>query len=73
MAHRPPGVEIRAVKADDPGGFLPAMLQGMEAKRGHCRRGIATRDTKNATLFAQLVVVIGMGRQHGGPSRNTWC
>jgi hypothetical protein len=38
MAHRAVGVEIGAVEAGDAGGFLPAMLERVEAQRDERKR-----------------------------------
>jgi hypothetical protein len=49
-------VEILAVEADDAGGFLAAMLKGVEAERGDRGRVIVVEDTEDAALFAEAVV-----------------
>ena len=50
------GVEVVAVEADDACGFLAAMLQRMEAKRGE-RRGIwVTEDAEHAAFLVQAVL-----------------
>jgi hypothetical protein len=51
------GVKPLAVKADNPGGFLAAMLQRVEAERGN-RRGVGVaEDTEYAALFTQPIAV----------------
>jgi hypothetical protein len=51
------GVKTLAVKADNPGGFLAAMLQRVEAERGN-RRGVGVaEDTEYAALFTQPIAV----------------
>ncbi len=56
VADAAPGVELRAVVADDADRFLAAMLQRVQAQRGH-RRGIVlgADHAENAALLAQLV------------------
>ena len=48
----PPGIE-----GDDAGGFLAAMLQRVQAERGHRGRVGYVPDTEHAAFFVQLVVV----------------
>ena len=50
------GVEMVAVEADDAGGFLAAMLEGVEAERGQ-RRGVGmVEDAEDAALLMQAVL-----------------
>jgi hypothetical protein len=50
-------VKTLAVKADNPGGFLAAMLQRVEAERGN-RRGVGVaEDAEYAALFTQPIAV----------------
>src|SRR3546814_18141229 len=72
MAHRPGGMEVPPVPACDAGRFLPAMLQGMEAKRNHGRGGFSAPHTEYAALLAQLVVVKGMCRKHRAHLSAIW-
>jgi hypothetical protein len=62
-------VKDPAIVGYDPGGFLPAVLQGMEAKRG-VRGGIRRAvDAEQRTFLVKLVeVVFGafQGGMHGG-------
>ena len=64
MAHRAVRMEMLAVEAGDAGGFLAAVLQRVEAERDEARRIVGAPDAENAALFAQLVVVEWIGRQH---------
>ena len=51
------GVEDAAVEGDDAGGFLAAMLQGVEAERDD-RRGVRVAvDAEDAAFLAQGVAV----------------
>ena len=61
------GMELAPVEGDDAGGFLAAMLQGMQAKR-HVGRGIDMAvNAEDRAFLAQMVVVEGIGcRYHGG-------
>ena len=63
VAEAAAGVELRAVEAGDAGRFLAAMLQRMEAERADAA---APRrpDAEHAALFAQLVAVERVCRQH---------
>ena len=56
-------VELGAVIADDAGGFLAAMLQGVQPQRGQCRRVGMAVDPENATFFVEMVSV-GAGARH---------
>src|SRR5687767_3455016 len=74
MARRAVRMKVGTVEARDPGRFLAAMLQGVEAKRDKAGRGIAAPDAEYAALLAQLVVIERIGGQHpcgppGGQSR----
>ena len=56
QAHAAMGVEAGAVEAGDPGGFLPAMLQGVQAERGD-RGGVGhVPDAEDAAFLVQGVV-----------------
>ena len=58
MAEPAAGVEFGPVEAGDARGFLPAMLQCMEAERGD-GGGIGRIDrAEHAALFAQLVAIL---------------
>ena len=51
------GVEMVAVEGDDAGGFLAAMLQGVQAERGdRCGIGMA-ENAEHAAFLVQAVVV----------------
>jgi hypothetical protein len=65
MSHRPMGMEIMAVPAGYPCGFLTPMLEGMKAKGDHGRSGFGVEDAKNAAFLTQFVVVERVGRKHG--------
>ena len=64
MAHRTVRMEPFTIPAGDAGGFLPAMLQRMEAKRndGGCR--VCSPNPEYAALFAQLVIIKWIGGEH---------
>ena len=69
MTHRPVRMEMLAIEASDARAFLAAVLQRMQAQGDEARRILGTPDTEDAALFAQLVVVERIGRQHVlGPS-----
>ena len=65
MPHRAVGVVMRAVEADDAGGFLPAVLERVEAERDEARRLGRAPDGEDAALFVEMVVIERVGRQHG--------
>src|SRR3546814_2065413 len=69
MPHRAVGTKFLAVKGGDSSGFLPAMLERVEAERDHRGGAVGAAYTKNAALLAELVVVERMGRQHDAPAR----
>jgi len=69
MAHRPVGVEMLAVEAGDPGRFLAAVLERVEAERDKARGIVGAPDAEHAALLAQLVVIERIGRQHRVPAR----
>jgi len=46
------GVKLRAVVRDDPGGFLAAMLQRVQAKRGQRRRLVVPEDAEDGAFLA---------------------
>ena len=60
-------VEFLAVAAGNTGGFLSAMLQRVKAERHHGGGVFNAGDSKNATLFPQLVVIKRVGCQHIAP------
>jgi hypothetical protein len=57
-------MEVRAVEAADAGCFLAAVLQGVKAERNEAGGVVGTPDAEDAALFAKLVVVEWIGRQH---------
>jgi hypothetical protein len=57
-------VEVAAVIAGDPGRFLAAMLEGVEAQGDHRRGALRAPDAEDPAFLAELVVVKGMRRQH---------
>jgi len=57
MAKAPAGEEFVAVPADDAAGFLPAVLQGVQAKRSDRGRFRAADHAEDAAFLAQLVAV----------------
>jgi hypothetical protein len=50
-------MEPYPVMRDDAGGFLAAMLQGMQAQSGDRRRIGHVPDSENAALFMRLVII----------------
>src|SRR3546814_12983942 len=57
MAHRALGVEILAVKGGVAGGFLSAVLLGVEPQRVHRGRTVGPTNTKSPQLLGELVSV----------------
>src|SRR5689334_10565860 len=49
-------MEAVAVISDDPGRFLPAVLQGVQAQRGYGGSIDAVPDAEHAAFLMQLVV-----------------
>src|SRR5690348_4677545 len=66
MTHLAMGVETLAVEGDDAGGFLAAMLQGVQAENGVGGGLIDPVNAYNAALFLEMVVVEGVRREHFG-------
>ena len=64
VAHRAMRMEVLAVEARDARGFLPAVLERVQAERNEARGIVGTPDAKDAALLVQLVVVERVGRQH---------
>ncbi len=64
MAHRAVGVEFLAVKAGNAGSFLPAMLERMQAERGHRGRAFRVVNPEDSAFFAQFVIIKGIGGEH---------
>ena len=57
QAHAAFGIKAFAVKGDDAGGFLAAMLEGVEAEGGErCRIGMAV-NAEDTAFFPQAVTV----------------
>ncbi len=50
--------------AGDARGFLAAVLERVQAERDEARRIVGAPDAEDAALFAQLVVIEWIGRQH---------
>ncbi len=59
FAHGAVEIEFRAVARDDAGGFLPAMLQGVEAEIGEIRGFGMAKDAEDATVVVEVVVEDG--------------
>lgn len=57
---------VVGVVADDPAGFLPAMLQGVQAKGNEIRRIGDTDHAEDSALFFQLVIIKRVGGWHLG-------
>jgi len=51
-------MEAIAIIGNDTGGFLPAMLQGVEAERGQRCRVLGAIDAEDATFVMKLVWVV---------------
>src|SRR5690606_16776167 len=51
-------IEFAAIEADDAGGFLPAVLQCVEAERGRGRGVRGVDGSEDAALLAKLVAVL---------------
>ena len=57
MAKAAMRIEFAPVEAGNAHRFLPAVLQGVKAKRGYARRILDADHAENAALLAQLVAV----------------
>ena len=67
-------VKMLAVVGDDAGGFLSAVLQGVQAQRRQRGGILVAEDAEDAAFLAQLVVVERVRRLHrrrpiGSPAR----
>ena len=49
-------VQIAAIARDDSGGFLPAMLQRVQAEIGELRRFFVSEDAEHTTFVMETVV-----------------
>ncbi len=66
VAHRAMRVELATVPAGDPRRLLPAMLERVEPERNQGRRrSVGAGHAEHPALLAQMVVVEGMGGEHG--------
>src|SRR5438128_6462244 len=64
MTHAAMGMELLAIIGNDPSGFLAAMLERVQAERDQ-RGGVGMAiDPEDAAFLAQMVVIMGMGREH---------
>jgi hypothetical protein len=52
------------IEAGDASRFLATMLERVKPKRNEARCALGVPDSEDAALFAQLVVVERVGRQH---------
>jgi hypothetical protein len=50
-------MEAKSVEGHDPGGFLTAMLQGMQAERRQRRRIRMTENAEDSALFVERVPI----------------
>ncbi len=66
MAQRMVRMEMFTIIGNDTGGFLAAMLQGMQAKGGEGGGILCANNTKNPAFLTQMVIVVRGGRQHLG-------
>jgi len=57
-------MEVCAIETADAGRFLAAVLESVEPERDEAGRIVRAPNSENAALFAQLVVVERIGRQH---------
>ena len=65
-------VELAAVIGDDAGGFLAAMLQGMQPERRQ-RGGVRMAvDPEYAALVVEMIRVSAAGGQHPLPASGIW-
>ena len=69
VTHRPMRMEMPAVEARDPGGFLAAVLKRVKAERNEARRIVGAPDAEHAAFLAELVIIERIGRQHRLPAR----
>lgn len=60
-AERFTGVKALAVIGDNAAGFLSAVLQGVEAKRGHGRGVVMPVNAEYAAFFVELIII----KRHG--------
>jgi hypothetical protein len=60
------GDELFAIKGDNAGGFLTAMLQRVQTERGQGASVFVAKDAKNAALLVQFIVE-GCGHCAGVP------
>ncbi len=51
-------VELFAVARNDAGGFLAAMLKGVETEIGEIRRFGMAEDTEDTTLVVEMIVEV---------------
>src|SRR6185312_16473306 len=56
QSEAPLGMEMGAVKGDDAGGLLAAMLQGVQPQRRQRCRVVVPQDPEDAALLAQSVI-----------------
>src|SRR5713101_6032074 len=56
FAHRAMDVQLFAVAGNDAGGFLAAMLQGVETEIGEVRRFRMAEDAEDTTLVVEVIV-----------------
>src|SRR5260370_15867846 len=64
MTHAAMGMELLAVIGHDPGGFLAAMLERVQAERNQ-RGGVGMAvNPEDAAFLAQMVVIVGIGCEH---------
>jgi hypothetical protein len=64
MAHGAVSVKLFAVIGDNSGGFLAAMLKGVEPERSQ-RSGVGmSENPENTAFFMRMVVIEGLCCQH---------
>ena len=64
MAHGAVGVEILAIKCGDAGGFLAAVLQGVQAQRHQCGRPFGAMHREHAAFLVEMVLFPRIGGEH---------
>jgi hypothetical protein len=64
MAHRAVRMEFAPVEAGDAGGFLPAMLERVQAQRDQCGGTVRACCAEDAALLVKVIVVERVRGQH---------
>ena len=64
LAKGPVVMELVAIKTDDSGGFLAAVLHRVEAEGGHGGGLGMAENAEDGALLVEVIVIEGIGRQH---------